>query len=89
MEKLPKLEVTRLLHARSLRRKEIAEATGRENYNVEVTMGEKVKINCVVNEGGTEITSWGFSNSVEVSRWLSPEMLEKIKRDRDCFDSPR
>ena len=52
-------------------------------------MGERVKINCVVNEGGTEITSWGFSNSVEVSRWLSPEMLEKIKRDRDSFDSPR
>ena len=52
-------------------------------------MGERVKIYSVVSECGTEITSWGFSNSVEVSRWLSPEMLEKIKRDRDSFDSPR
>ena len=70
-------------------RKEIAEATGRKNYNIEVTIGEKVKVYSTVNEEGTEITSWGFSNSLEVSKWLSPEMLDKIKKDRDSFDAPR
>ena len=70
-------------------RKEIAEATGRKNYNIEVTIGEKVKVYSTVNEEGTEITSWGFSNSLEVSKWLSPEMLDKIKKDRDSFNAPR
>lgn len=70
-------------------RKEIADATGRKNYNVEVTIGQKVKIYSTVNESGTEITSWGFSNSLEVSRWMSPEMLEKMKENRDHFDTPR
>ena len=70
-------------------RKEIAEATGIKNYNLEVTIGQKVKIYSIVNESGTEITSWGFSNSLEVSRWLSAEMLEKVKENRDDFDAPR
>ena len=70
-------------------REEIAEATGRKNYNVEVTMGPGVKFHSTLNESGTEITSWGFSNSLEVSRWLSPELLEKIKKNRDDFDAPR
>ena len=52
-------------------------------------MGPGVKFHSTLNESGTEITSWGFSNSLEVSRWLSPELLEKIKKNRDDFDAPR
>ena len=70
-------------------RKEVAEATGCKVYNVEKTIGQHIKTYGIVNDAGTEITSWGFSNSLEVSKWLSPEMLDKIKKDRDSFNAPR
>ena len=70
-------------------RKEVAEATGCEVYNIEKTIGQHIKTYGIVNDAGTEITSWGFSNSVEVSRWLSPEELQKLKESRDHIDVPR
>ena len=42
----------------------------------------------VLSAGGTEITSWGFSNSVEL-KWLSEEEVKRIREDRDHVDTPR
>ena len=70
-------------------KKEIAEATGVSNYNLAFMFGDKVVFHGVVNEEGTEMTSWGFSNSVEVNKLLSSEDVERIKADRDPLDEPR
>ena len=70
-------------------RKEIAEATGADNCNMELSMGNMGNYPGVVNEAGTEITFWGWTNSVEVVKWLSPEELEKVKEEREHKDTPR
>ena len=43
----------------------------------------------VLSADGTEITSWGFSNSVEILKWLSADEVKKIREDRDHVDTPR
>ena len=43
----------------------------------------------VVNEEGTEIATWGFSNSLETMKWLSDDEIQRIKEDRDPLDAPR
>ena len=43
----------------------------------------------VVNEAGTMITIWGWTNSVEVIKWLSPDEVEKVKEAREHKDNPR
>ena len=70
-------------------RQEIAEATGVDNCNIELSMGEMGTYPGVVNEAGTEITFWGWTNSVEVVKWLSPEEVEKVKEEREHKDTPR
>ena len=70
-------------------RKEIADATGVEKCNMEMSMGEMGTYPGVVNEEGTEITVWGWTNSVEVIKWLSPEQVEKVKKEREHKDTPR
>ena len=70
-------------------KKEIAEATGASNYNLAFAFGDKVMFHGVVNEEGTEMTTWGFSNSVEVMKLLSSEEVERIREDRDPLDEPR
>ena len=56
---------------------------------METTITDNVKVCGIVNEAGTEITSWGFSNSLEVMRWLTQEQIDKLKQDRDDLDTPR
>ena len=56
---------------------------------METTIAANVKMYGIVNEAGTEITSWGFSNSLEVMRWLTEEEIEKLRENRDDFDAPR
>ena len=56
---------------------------------METTIAGNVKMYGVVNEAGTEITSWGFSNSLEVMRWLNQEEIDRLKEDRDDFNAPR
>ena len=56
---------------------------------METTIAGNVKMYGVVNEAGTEITSWGFSNSLEVMRWLNQEEIDRLKEDRDDFMAPR
>ena len=56
---------------------------------METTITANVKIYGVVNEAGTEITSWGFSNSCEVMRWLTKEEIDRLRENRDEFDAPR
>ena len=56
---------------------------------METTIAGNVKMYGVVNESGTEITSWGFSNSLEVMRWLNQEEIDRLKEDRDDFNAPR
>ena len=71
-------------------KKEVSDAAGgHENYNVETTIAGNVKMFGIVNEAGTEITSLGMSNSVEVMRWLTKGEVEKLKENRDDFDAPR
>ena len=70
-------------------KREIAEATGVSNYNLAFSFGDKVMFHGVVNEEGTEMTTWGFSNSVEVMKLLSSEDVKRIKEDRDPLDEPR
>ena len=42
----------------------------------------------VINEEGTEIHLWGFTNDMEKMIWLSDEEIEKIKEDRESADAP-
>ena len=70
-------------------RKEVAEATGADNYNLERTIAKVIKTYGVINESGTEVTSWGFTNELEVMRWLSPKELQKLRDKRDDFNAPR
>ena len=70
-------------------KKEIVEATGASNYNLAFSFGDKIMFHGVVNEEGTEMTTWGFSNSVEIMKVLSSEDVERIKKDRDPLDEPR
>ena len=65
------------------------EATGASNYNLAFSFGDKIMFHGVVNEEGTEMTTWGFSNSVEIMKVLSSEDVERIKKDRDPLDEPR
>ena len=73
-------------------KKEIADAVaGGEDarYNVEIDFAGMFKMNGIVNETGTEIKSWGMTNSVETMTWLSPEDVERRREDRDDFNAPR
>ena len=42
----------------------------------------------VLNETGTSIHFWGFSDKMEIIRWVDDEELQKIKDSRDPFDTP-
>ena len=70
-------------------RKEIAEATGDTNYNVEINFAGMVTFNGIVNETGTEITTWGMTNTLEKMKWLSPDEVKERQEDRDDFNAPR
>ena len=70
-------------------RKEIADATGVEKCNMEMSMGEMGTYLGVVNEEGNEITFWDWTNSVAVIKWLSPDEVEKVKEEREHKDTPR
>ena len=70
-------------------KREIVEATGASNYNIAFAFGDKIIMHGVVNEEGTEMTTWGFSNSVETLKLLSFEDVERIREDRDPLDEPR
>ena len=70
-------------------RKEVAVATGADNYNLERTIARVIRTYGVINEAGTEVTSWGFTNELEVMRWMSPEDLKKLRDARDDFNAPR
>ena len=69
-------------------RKEVQDASGSDNYNVELKIGE-MKINGVAAETGDRLVMWGFSNSVEVNYWLDEDQLQKKKDDRDPVEAPR
>ena len=43
----------------------------------------------VVSETGSEIDIWSLTNSVNRMRWISPEELEKLRRQREHKDEPR
>ena len=70
-------------------RKEISDVTGVDYYNIEITYFGVVKVYGFVNENGTEITSWGQSNSVEIIKWLSPQEIEVLKGKREDINAPR
>ena len=71
-------------------RKEVVEATGVDNYNLRMSFAEgAVVTKGVLSEDGSQITSWGFSNSIETYKWLSQDEVDKIREDRDHVDTPR
>ena len=70
--------------------KEMAEATGADRYNVQLTFFVTYKVQGVLNEAGTEIQQWQEpTKSVEVLKWLTPEKVEEMKEDRDDVNAPR
>ena len=69
-------------------RKEVADATGAECNNLEMEV-RTLKIPGVVNEGGTKITFWGWTNTLETMHWLSPEEVKEARGNRDDFNAPR
>ena len=71
-------------------RKGVAEATGAEKNNMEITWYGVYKMPGVVNEAGTEIHIWeDVSKAVDVIRWLTPEKVEELKEARDDVNAPR
>ena len=71
-------------------RKEMAEATGENEYNVEISWYGVNKMKGFVNNTGTKIYFWNeISKTIEVITWLTPENIEIIKEDRDDIDTPR
>ena len=70
-------------------RKEVLDITGVDNYNFEVTAFGFMKTYGFVNESGTEITTWGTSNSIEILKWMSPENINELKAKREDIDTPR
>ena len=73
-------------------KKEVADAAncGEDTKNnIEIDFSGIYKSPGIVNETGTEIKTWGMTNSVETLRWLSPEDVKKKREDRDDFNAPR
>ena len=71
-------------------RKEIAEATGADKYNMDMLWWGAYKMNGVVNDSGTAIHYWDeIGKRVGVIKWLTPENLQVLKVDRDDIDTPR
>ena len=70
-------------------RKEVTEAAaGEERYNMELATEGMGSFPGVMNEAGTEMTIWGWTNSVEVTKWVSPEQVDKIRQGREHKDTP-
>ena len=67
---------------------DIVEATGVENYNLEIDVGV-FKMLGVLNTTGDLIHFWGTTNKMEIMKWLSDEDLEILKEDREPADAPR
>ena len=42
----------------------------------------------VINEEGTQIHLWGFTNEMEIWNWQSDEDVQKIKEEREPADAP-
>ena len=71
-------------------RKEIAEATGADSYNVQIAWFKKLNTNGVINETGTEIQQWSETEKkIEIFQWLTPDEIEEMKKDRDDVNIPR
>ena len=72
-------------------RKEIAEATGMENYNLKLEFFYDYypETPGVINDEGTEITIWGGSDSLEALKWMSDQEFEKMKQSLDHKAAPR
>ena len=66
-------------------RKEVADASGIEVYNLKWDGKNKA----VLSQDGTEIHFWGPLHRVEKKTWISETTLEQMLADRDSFDSPR
>ena len=70
--------------------KEMAEATGEDEYNVEISWYGVNTMKGFVNNTGTKIYFWNeISKTIEVITWLTPENIAIIKEDRDDIDTPR
>ena len=71
-------------------RKEIAEATGADCYNVQIAWFKAYNTNGVINETGTEIQQWSESEKkIDILKWLTPDKIEEMKEDRDDVNKPR
>lgn len=66
-------------------RKEVAEASGQEEYNIKV-FG---KAEGVLSADGSKMYFWGDNHKVAVQEWVSEEQMKAILDERDHIDSPR
>ena len=69
-------------------KKEVAEASGVSRYNVNFK-GAWFGLSGCLNDDGTKIWLWGFSNKLETWEWITPTQLQALKDDRDDFFAPR
>ena len=69
-------------------KKEVTDATGVTNYNIHLK-NNFLGLKAVLNDEGTKMTLWGFSNMMEVWEWITPETVKEMAEDRDDADAPR
>ena len=67
---------------------ELQEASGKAMHNIKLN-GGMATMKAILNDEGTKIWVWGWSNKMEVWDWLTPENLQAMKDDRDDYLSPR
>ena len=71
-------------------RKEIAEVTNADRYNVQISWFMTYNADGVINDSGTEIQQWNeHENKIDVLKWLTPDKVEELKEDRDDVNTPR
>jgi len=70
-------------------RKEIAEKTGKKNYDVEINMFDSMwKTKGVLSEDGEKITVWNLNNEIDFFERLSEEEYEAMKNYGEPENSP-
>ena len=71
---------------------EIYRATGYKNYNVLIEMnfeGFEFKLHGVITKSKTKMYTWGFKNKMDIVNWIKKEEFEKIKNNRDAYETPK
>ena len=66
---------------------EIAEASGKEKYNLEMDL-KFTKPYAILDANGTRMYASGGKNKVSIFKCLTDEEFERVKEERDPFSAP-